>query len=133
MSAYAADGNFEFAIRAMESAGDSLLMTAFGELEVVHALELRAFRKEMNREQVDLCVDNFGRDVKAGVFDLLAVPELAFRRAREVSRKTTAQFGTRTSDLLHVACALELGAIGFDSFDKQQRRLAKSMNLTLND
>ena len=133
MSAYAADGNFESAIRAMESAGDSLLMTAFGELEVVHALELRAFRKEMNREQVDLCVDNFGRDVKAGVFDLLAVPELAFRRAREVSRKTTAQFGTRTSDLLHVACALELGAIGFDSFDKQQRRLAKSMNLTLND
>ena len=82
---------------------------------------------------MDLCVDNFGRDVKAGVFDLLAVPESAFRRAREVSRKTTAQFGTRTSDLLHVACALELGAIGFDSFDKQQRRLAKSMNLTLND
>jgi hypothetical protein len=133
VSAYAADGNFESAIRAMESAGDSLLMTAFGELEAVHALELRAFRKEMNREQVDLCVDNFGRDVKAGVFDLLAVPESAFRRAREVSRKTTAQFGTRTSDLLHVACALELGAIGFDSFDKQQRRLAKSMNLTLND
>jgi hypothetical protein len=51
VSAYAADGNFEFAIRAMESAGDSLLMTAFGELEVVNALELRAFRKEMNRER----------------------------------------------------------------------------------
>jgi len=132
VSAYAADANFESAIQAMERAGDILLVTVFGELEVLNALELRAFRKEMSRAQVDACAVNFGRDTKAGVFDLLPIPDSAFRRARELSRQTTARLGTRASDLLHVACALELGADGFYSFDKQQKRLAESLGLTVN-
>jgi predicted nucleic acid-binding protein len=40
--------------------------------------------------------------------------------------------GTRTSDLLHIAAALELGADVLYTFDRQQRRLAKEMKLKIN-
>ena len=41
-------------------------------------------------------------------------------------------FGTRTSDLLHVAAALELGVDCLYTFDKQQRKLAQAVRLKLN-
>lgn len=132
VSSYAADGNFDSAVRTMETAEDIFLVTSFCELEVFNALELRLFRKEMSREVVDACAENFRGDLRAGVFDLRAVPESAFQRARGLSRQSTARLGTRASNLLHVACALELGASGFYSFDNQQRKLAESVKLRVN-
>ena len=66
----------------METAKDIFLVTSFCELEVFNALELRLFRKEMSREVVDACAENFRGDLRARVFDLRAVPESAFKRAR---------------------------------------------------
>jgi len=39
------------------------------------------------------------------------------------------QLGRRTLDLLHVACALEIGASAFLTFDKRQASLAKRAGL----
>jgi predicted nucleic acid-binding protein len=134
VSAYAADGNFEAAVQAMESSSrDPFVLTVFCELEVVNALELRLFRKEMTRQQLDLCLSNFDADVRGGILRLHAMPESVFHRARQLSLQTTANLGNRAGDILHVAAALELGAEGFYSFDERQRNLARSMRLRLND
>jgi hypothetical protein len=117
----------------MESSRDSFLLNAFCELEVVNALELRLFRKEMTRQRVDLCLRDFDADVKGGILRLHPIPESAFERARQLSLQTTAHLGTRAGDILHIAAAWELGADGFYSFDERQRALARTMRLRLND
>ena len=116
----------------MEATDHTLVISSLCELEVLNALELRVFRKEMGRQLADACGENFRRDLRAGALGLRRLPEFAFERARELSSRTTATLGIRASDLLHVACALELGADRFYSFDLQQKRLAESVKLRVN-
>lgn len=112
-------------------AGDRFVST-FGELEVVNAMGLRIFRKEVSAAQVQSSLTDFEKDLRAGVFQLRGLPEPVFERARLLSRQTTVKLGTRTSDLLHVAAALELGVDYLYSFDQQQRKLAQTLRLKLN-
>ena len=132
VSAYAVDDNFESAVSLMETTDELLLVSSFCELEVLNALELRVFRKEMTRQLAGACAENFRSDLRARALGLRRLPEFAFERARELSSRNTAKLGIRASDLLHVACALELGAESFYSFDQQQKRLAKSVGLNVN-
>jgi predicted nucleic acid-binding protein len=113
------------------SPGDRFL-TTLGELEVVNALELRTFRKEVSPAQAQSALDDFEKHLRDGVFQLRELAETFFERACQLSRQTTAKLGTRTADLLHVAAALELGADYLYSFDRQQRKLARSAGLKLN-
>jgi hypothetical protein len=53
----------------------------------------------------------------------------ALRRANDLSREYTPEIGCRSLDVLHVACALELGLPSFLTFDLRQRRLARSVSL----
>ncbi|AXC09821.1 hypothetical protein ACPOL_0444 [Acidisarcina polymorpha] len=117
----------------LASISDTLLTSTFGELEVVNALRLRLFRKQASAAQIHLALKAFDKDLKAGVFDVVALPLDAFGRARKLALETTARLGTRTGDLLHVSTALELRVDRFYSFDTQQRTLAQSLNLMLND
>src|SRR5229473_1235136 len=48
----------------------------------------------------------FERDLHEGLFQLRGLPERVFERAKQLSQQTTANLGTRTADLLHVAAAL---------------------------
>jgi hypothetical protein len=113
------------------SRGDRFLST-LGELEVVNALELRIFRKEISHAQAQSSLDDFEKHLREGVFDIRGFVDVFFDRARQLSRQTTAKLSTRTADLLHVAAALELGANYFYSFDQQQRKLAQAVRLKLN-
>jgi hypothetical protein len=85
-------------------------VSVFGELEVVNAMGLRIFRKEISAAQAQASLDDFEKDLRAKVFQLKPLPDQVFERARQLSRQTTAKLGTRTADLLHVATALELSA-----------------------
>jgi hypothetical protein len=60
------------------------------------------------------------------------VPDAAFERGKLLSKQLTPKLGTRTADLLHVAAAIELGAVSLFSFDLQQRKMAQSAGLKLN-
>jgi len=57
------------------------------------------------------------------------MPEDAFDRCTELARRYGPKFGTRTLDSLHVACALELKAEQFWTFDQRQAKLAKAAGL----
>jgi len=108
-----------------------VLISAFGEVELANALELRLFRKEITARQAKAAAQAFEQDLLAGVFRLQAIPSAAFEKAKRLARQHTALLGTRSLDLIHVATALTLGATGFLSFDTNQRKLAHEAGLTV--
>ena len=132
VSLYSPDANSAAAARTMQASSGDRLVTTFGELEVVNAMGLRVFRKEVSVAQAQSSLTDFEKDMRGGVFQLRAIPEPVFERARQISRQTTAKLGTRTADLLHMAAALELGVDYLYSFDQQQRKLAQTLRLKLN-
>ena len=56
-------------------------------------------------------------------------PSRAWETAIELARKHGPTLGVRTLDSLHVACALELKAERFWTFDERQARLAEAVGL----
>jgi predicted nucleic acid-binding protein len=134
VSLYSTDANSSEAAKALYSVEESDVpwVSTLAELEVVNALGLRLFRKQDSAAEIRLALDAFDDDLGTGRFQLRQLPELVFRRARHMSLQTTGRLGTRASDLLHVAAAIELGAGEFYSFDKHQRKLAQSMKLSVN-
>lgn len=132
ISLYSPDANSMAAARTMQVSSGDHYMTVFGELEVINALELRIFRKELSAAQVQASMKDFEKDVRDGVLQLRPLSDQVFERARQLSRQTTARLGTRTADLLQIAAAVELGVNFLYSFDQQQRKLAQSLRLKLN-
>jgi hypothetical protein len=116
----------------MQASKGDRWITTFGELEVMNALGLRVFRKEVSPSQAQASLDDFEKDLRDGILQLRPLPEQVFDRALELSRHATPRLGTRTADLLHVAAALELGVDWLYSFDKQQRKLARAVRLKVN-
>jgi predicted nucleic acid-binding protein len=133
VSLYSPDANSLAAARTMQASRADRLVSVFGELEVINAMGLRVFRKEVSATQAQSSLNDFEQDLRAGVFQLRPLPEQVFERACQLSRQTTARLGTpRTADLLHVATALELSADCLYTFDQQQRKLAQTLRLKLN-
>jgi predicted nucleic acid-binding protein len=131
VSLYSPDANSAAAVNAMQLAPADRFLTTFGELEVINAMGLRVFRKEISLEQAHSSLVEFERDLRDGVFQLRPLTDAIFGRASQLSRQTTPKLGTRTADLLHVAAAVELGADRIYSFDQHQRKLAQSLRLKL--
>ncbi len=132
VSLYSPDANSPAAARAMKASSSERFVTAFGELEVVNAMGLRVFRKEISAAQSQGSIIQFENDLRDGIFQLRGLADTVFERARELSRQTTAKLGTRSADLLHVAAALVLGADCLYTFDLHQRKLARTLRLKLN-
>jgi predicted nucleic acid-binding protein len=59
----------------------------------------------------------------------VSFPELAFEVCTQLARRHAARLGCRTLDALHVACALELKAKRFWTFDERQAELARAAGL----
>ena len=131
VSLYSLDANSAAAVRTMQAPGDRFL-TTFGELEVVNAMGLRVFRKEVSPAQAQSSLLEFEEDLRDRVFQLRGLTDSILERAHQLSRQTTTKLGTRTADLLHVAAALELGVDCLYTFDLHQRKLAQTLRLKLN-
>ena len=132
VSLYSPDANSGAAARAMRAAKHPIVVSTLGELEVVNALGLRVYQREASATDAQVSLDAFRRDLRDGVLRPSPLPERVFERARYLSEQTTARLGTGTTDLLHVAAALEMGAARLYSFDKRQRALARAVRLKLN-
>ncbi|MGC2019642.1 MAG: type II toxin-antitoxin system VapC family toxin [Candidatus Sulfotelmatobacter sp.] len=132
VSLYSPDANSAAAARTMQTSSGDCFLTTFGELEVVNAMGLRIFRREVSAAQAQSALSEFEKDLRDGLFRLRALTDPILERALQLSRQTTAKLGTRSADLLHVAAALDLGADFLYSFDLQQRKLAQALRLKLN-
>jgi predicted nucleic acid-binding protein len=124
VSLYVLDSNSALAAARMEQVKLPILLTPFGELELTNAISLRLFRRELPASNVKAAQSLFRKDLAQGVLLLTPLPEGVFDRAMQMVRRRTAQIGTRTLDVLHVASALKLGVDLFFTFDLKQEKLA---------
>jgi predicted nucleic acid-binding protein len=106
-----------------------VLITPLGELELINAVQLRLFRKEVQPAEARAANAAFRADVHDGVLAIRALPEDVFGHARQLASRWTARLGTRSLDIIHVAAAIALHADAFHTFDDRQRKLAKAARL----
>jgi predicted nucleic acid-binding protein len=97
--------------------------------EWTHAIEQHVFRKTISGDEAAHLHNAFQTSIQRGVWLEVLVPDSALQRCAELARRYAAKFGLRTLDTLHVACALELNAGTFWTFDERQQKLAKACNL----
>jgi predicted nucleic acid-binding protein len=129
ISLYTPDANSAEAAEAFANAPAPLLLTPFGEAEFVNTIELRVFRREIEKAQANASLQALHDDVNSGVIIHRAVPATAYERAIVLSQRHTRRLGTRGMDVLQVAIAIELGVDVFITFDLRQRRLARAVGL----
>lgn len=109
-----------------------LPLTPHGRLEVLNGIGLAAFRREISGAGLEDATRSFEEDVAVGRYvQADVIWRSALRRAADLSREYTSKLGCRSLDVLHVACALELGLRKFLTFDLRQRRLAGSVGLKI--
>ena len=125
VSLYVLDVYCSRATARMKEALLPILVTPLGRLELLNALSLRLFRKELTLSQTETGRSLFEADVTEGIFILRSLPAAVYERAAAMSRRHTPKLGTRTLDVLHVASAVMLNAHTFYTFDRRQRTLAK--------
>lgn len=110
----------------------ALAVTHHGKAEITNAICRARFTGELDEFGLESALTNFGADFADG--HLLQADLLwrsALNRSAELSRIHTPTLGTRASDVLHVACALELKLRHFLTFDDRQGKLAAAVGLKL--
>ena len=106
-----------------------LMLTALHRAEWVHALGQHQFRGTLTAEVARRANSQLVSDEAASLWRAVALPEDAFELCADLARRYGPKFGMRTLDTLHVACALELKAERFWTFDGRQAKLAKAVGL----
>lgn len=97
--------------------------------ELAHAFHQQVFWGHLNLAQARSAWRDFEEDLSSGIWIVTQFPERAWSRSVTLAAKHGPEFGVRALDSLHVACALELGAERFWTFDERQRRLAEAAGL----
>jgi predicted nucleic acid-binding protein len=89
------------------------------------------FRRELKPNEATDLYRQLEDDKQGGVWVEAALPESAFEICADLARRHGPKLGLRTLDSLHVACALELKADRFWTFDDRQAKLAKAEGLKI--
>jgi predicted nucleic acid-binding protein len=104
-------------------------LTPLHRAEWFHVIAQHVFRGSLSESNAGDLHRLFEQDIKAGPWRGVAVPEHAFEFCADLARRYGPKLGMRTLDTLHVACALELKAERFWTFDERQAKLAKAAGL----
>jgi predicted nucleic acid-binding protein len=106
-----------------------LWLTPLHRAELAHSVEQHVFRRQILAAEGQRAYADFEEDRAVGLWAEVDLPERAFEVCAELARRHAARLGNRTLDSLHVACALELKAERFWTFDEPQRKLAAAEGL----
>lgn len=108
----------------------SLPITRHGYGELVNAIALGAFRRNITAAMAEAAVADMDDDLAARRLVLVDVAwRLTLDAAAVLSRRHTPTLGTRTLDVLHVASAQTLGLGTFVTYDDRQAALATAVGL----
>ena len=108
----------------------ALPVTHYGRTEITNALCRASFAGELDEDGLTEALADFDADFAQGRLDQVSILwRAALNRASDLSRAHTPSLGTRSGDVLHVACALELNLRHFLTFDDRQQRLAAAVGL----
>jgi predicted nucleic acid-binding protein len=131
VSSYVDDVHSPEADRRMSTA-PSVWITPLNRSEVAHAIHQCAFRGKLSMTDTRRVWIDFERDCTQGVWIPINFPERTWETSIDLARRHGTALGIRTLDSLHVACALELKAEKFWTFDEWQARLAEAVGLDTN-
>lgn len=108
----------------------SIWMSPLNRAELAHAFQLNVFWTRLSAFEAQRAWSRFETDLAKGVWTVTGIPDLVWNVSVDLARRYSAKLGVRTLDTLHVACALELGAERFWTFDERQAKLAEAVGLT---
>jgi len=109
-----------------------LTVTHHGRVEIVNAICRAAFLGQLPADALTESLSDFDSDFAAGHLSQADILwRAALNQAAELSQRHTPKLGTRSLDVLHVACAVELGLTYFLTLDARQRHLAAAAGLKL--
>ena len=128
VSNYIQDIHSPEAIRRM-SALPSVWVTPLNRTELVHALQQYVFRKQLSAFEAQRAWSEFQQDCARGIWIPIGLPERIWETGITLAQNYGPTLGVRTLDSLHVACAFELKAQRFWTFDDRQARLAEAVGL----
>jgi len=111
------------------AARPNLLVSPFSRAEYANAIYQQVYRRRINEIDAKRAWENFESDCRSGLMQRAVFPEAAWNRTVDLAHRFTPVLGVRTLDSLHVACALELRAEKFWTFDERQTRLAEMVGL----
>lgn len=106
-----------------------LWLTPLHRAEWAHAVEQHVFRGQLTTSERQNVYADFEDDRTAGLWLEVDLPERSFEVCADLAQRHGARLGGPTLDSLHVACALELKAERFWTFDERQRKLAATAGL----
>ena len=109
-----------------------ILITRLNRSEVAHAIHLYVFRRMLSYSEAEQSWKDFEKDCVKGVWFAVDLPDRAWETCIDLARQHGPTLGVRTLDSLHVACALQLKAERFWTFDDRQARLAEAVGLDTN-
>jgi len=106
-----------------------LWFTPLHQAEWAHALAQHVFRGKLSAAEAQQMNARLDSDKAVGRWLLIEISESAFELCADLGRRHGPKLGVRTLDSLHVACALELRAERFWTFDERQAKLARAEGL----
>ncbi len=112
--------------------GGALPVTHHGRTEIINAICRVGFLGHLDSSAMAEALGDLEADFAQGRLQQADILwRAALDRAADLSRRHTPKLGTRTLDVLHVACALELQSRRFLTFDHRQQQLARAEGLRL--
>ena len=107
-------------------------LTSLHELELINAIYLKQFRTEITPDETRLILSRFEEHEIGGIYyrpqlDWYAI----FSHALDLSKTHSADIGSRSLEILHVAAALSIKADRFLTFDDRQTALAALAGLNI--
>jgi len=128
ISSYVQDSHVNEFLRRI-STHPSVWITPFHKVETAHGIHLHVFYKRLSPDAAARAWREFLHDCAIGIWSAVTFPEKTWETGISLAQRYCPTLGVRTLDSLHVACALELKAQKFWTFDDRQARLAEAVGL----
>ena len=106
-------------------------LTPLHRAEWAHGVSQHVFRHEISAREAQRVRKLFEKDRQSQLWFEVELPDVAFNLCEELAERHGARLGVRTLDTLHAACAIELHAEHFWTFDERQAKLAKAAGLNV--
>jgi len=111
---------------------EAVPLTSVHELELINAIHHKQFRAEITPDETHLIMSRFESHETSGIYyrpqlDWSAI----FSHAIDLSKMHSAELGSRSLDILHVASALSMNADRFLTLDDRQTRIAARAGLQI--
>lgn len=127
---YVPEPRSERVARLVRQTGEPIPFSQLHELELTNALQLRLFRREAIRGQVEASLARVREDLESGILHRVAVDwPLVLARAIELADRHTPRLGGRSLDLLHVSAATVSASDRFVTADRRQGAVARRAGL----